>query len=170
VVHNKTLVKFHYLHKVELVALWAAAGILPDQGVSVEMIATIAPPANELIGTPSKAFLEETTHLVVPSTNTGVALKKHRDERAFEHSAWCVKCYQLINLTSPREVIPMFVNALRLFVRRHPRIMPRRTLSDLAARLGSVALRDFSPKTRFRPPMGSLFHKGFRFTDKSVFW
>jgi hypothetical protein len=106
VVHDKTLVKFHHLHKVELVALWAGAGILPDQGVSVEVIATIAPPANELVGTPSKAFLEEPTHLVVPSTNTGVALKKHRDERAFEHTAWCVKCYQLINLTSPRVVNP----------------------------------------------------------------
>jgi hypothetical protein len=35
---------------------------------------------------------------------------------------------------------------------------------------GSVALRTLSPKTRFRAPMGSLFHKGFRFTDTSVFW
>jgi hypothetical protein len=31
-------------------------------------------------------------------------------------------------------------------------------------------LRKFSPKTRFRASMGSLFHKGFRFADKSVFW
>jgi hypothetical protein len=37
-------------------------------------------------------------------------------------------------------------------------------------RRGSVALRTFSPKTPFRAPMGSLFYKGFRFTDKSGFW
>jgi hypothetical protein len=37
-------------------------------------------------------------------------------------------------------------------------------------RAGSVALRHFSPKTRFRVPMGALFYKGFCFTDKSVFW
>jgi hypothetical protein len=29
---------------------------------------------------------------------------------------------------------------------------------------------NLSPKTRFRAPMGALFYKGFRFTDKSSFW